>query len=78
MCCLPQRTANKEILWAWLAVRGLSHATQQPFRLDEVDELLGKQGDQVCCRAICMHAFMPHPWSGLRRANLGQLAVTCM
>lgn len=56
---LLQRMANRQIFWSYLAVRGLSHATQQHYQLDVIDGLLAKQGDQVCCRVSCMHACTP-------------------
>lgn len=42
-----QRIANKQVLWAYQGVRGISHASQQPFQLDLADEALAMQGDLV-------------------------------
>lgn len=44
-----QRTANKQVMWAYQGVRGISHASQQPFQLDLADEALATQDDLVCC-----------------------------
>lgn len=71
---LPQRTANKQIFWSYLAVRGRSHASQRPFQLDLVDEALATQDDLVCCHSGCMRASTPD----LRRPDLERLSNLCM
>ena len=56
----PQRMANRQVSWCYLAARGLSHASQAPIQLDIIDAAAAAQDDLVCCQSSCMHDFISH------------------